>query len=214
MPHRREFDAVIFDLDGTLIDTESVALATGRAAFAAVGHPVEDVFLHGLVGRDLPTSDALIRAHRPLIDLDALHLHWHDAFERQVMTDLQLKAGAAELLGLLVHPCALATSSGREGAHYKLRLVGIERHFRHVITLDDVRLPKPAPEPFLLAAERLGVDPARCVAFEDSETGAEAAYAAGMCVVQVPDFLATEGRFAHHVAPDLLSGARGVGLIA
>jgi len=59
----------------------------------------------------------------------------------------------------------------------------------------------------------MAVAPARCVAFEDSEAGAEAAQAAGMVVVQVPDLLPTTGRFAHHVVPDLMSGARLVGLI-
>ncbi|MGB8815240.1 MAG: HAD family hydrolase, partial [Paracoccaceae bacterium] len=90
---------------------------------------------------------------------------------------------------------------------------GLGDAFAHVITFDDVSAPKPHPEPYLLTAARLGVAPARCVVFEDSEIGAASAHAAGMCVVQVPDFLPTEGRFAHHVAADLLSGARLVGLI-
>jgi HAD superfamily hydrolase (TIGR01509 family) len=213
MPARRDFDAVIFDLDGTLIDTESVALATGHAAFTAVGHPVEIAFMHQLVGKDLPSSTDMILAHRPAIDILTLNEIWRRAFDLQIEQDLRLKPGVTELLAQLTQARAVATSSSRAGAHYKLRLVGLEQCFAQIVTLDDVRSAKPAPEPFLLAAARLGVDPARCLAFEDSETGAESAHRAGMCVVQVPDVVPATGRFAHHVAPDLLSGARAVGVI-
>ncbi|MBA4349649.1 MAG: HAD family phosphatase, partial [Rhodobacter sp.] len=77
----------------------------------------------------------------------------------------------------------------------------------------DVSEPKPAPEPYLLAAARLGVDPTRCLVFEDSDVGAEAAHRAGCTVVQVPDVAPTEGRFARHLAADLLAGARAAGII-
>ncbi len=82
-----------------------------------------------------------------------------------------------------------------------------------MVTVDDVARAKPAPDPFLLAARLLGVDPQRCLAFEDSEPGAEAAFAAGMTVVQVPDIVPASGRFAHLVAPDLMAGARAIGLV-
>jgi beta-phosphoglucomutase-like phosphatase (HAD superfamily) len=81
------------------------------------------------------------------------------------------------------------------------------------VTVDDVLAPKPAPDPYLLAASLLGVDPARCVAFEDSETGARSAHAAGMTVVQIPDIVPTDGAYAHLVAPDLISAALKLGLI-
>ena len=105
------------------------------------------------------------------------------------------------------------TSTGRVGAHRKLGIAGIAEAFTHVVTLDDVRAAKPDPEPYLLAASLFGVAPARCLVFEDSETGAEAAHRAGCVVVQVPDVVPSRGRWAHHLAPDLLTGARMAGLL-
>lgn len=207
------YDAVFFDLDGTLIDTESIALSTGKAAFAAYGHPVDDAFMHALVGKDEPTAARIIGEALPEADLPAIHLLWREGFAAGVDAGLSLKPGAETLLAKLGRPLAIVTSTGRSGAHHKLARAGISEAFTHVVTLDDVRAPKPAPDPYLLAAKLFGFDPARCLVFEDSETGAEAAHRAGCVVVQVPDVVPSQGRWAHHLAPDLLSGARMAGVI-
>lgn len=207
------FDAVFFDLDGTLVDTESAAMAAGLRAFAQLGHPVDAAFMHGLVGKTKAQSDGLITAHRPGVDLAALERLWAAEAQATEAAGLVLKPGAAELLQALSFPAALVTSSGRDSAHHKLTRTGLHPHFRTIVTFDDVVRPKPAPEPYLLAAQRLGVQPARCVVFEDSDTGAEAAHRAGCIVVQVPDVAPTDGRFAHHLCATLLDGARAAGLI-
>lgn len=206
-------DAILFDLDGTLIDTESVALKAGHAAFGDLGVGVDMALMHRLVGVDQPTSRKIIQASLPDLDIRQLAQAWDARFNAAILQDLPLKAGAVDLLGLALRPMAIVTSSGQDAAHHKLRLAQIDHHFQHVVTVGDVACPKPAPDPYLLAAQKLGVSPTRCLVFEDSETGAEAAYRAGCIVVQVPDILPTKGRWAHHVAPDLLAGARHFGLI-
>ena len=157
------FDAVIFDLDGTLIDTESVALAAGMAAFGSLGTTVTSDFMHSLVGVDLPSSAKIIRSHHPDLDLDLLNSRWRAGFEAQIAKDMPLKPGVMDLLAQLSLPVAICTSTGRDGAHYKLGLAGLANAFAHVITVDDVTHAKPHPEPYLLSAARLGVNPARCV---------------------------------------------------
>ena len=207
------YDALLFDLDGTLVDTETIALATGRAAFVAHGHPVTDAFMHALVGKDEPSAALIIQAAMPQVDLAAVNLHWRRGFAAGVAAGLALKPGAAALLAATTLPMAIVTSSSRAGAHHKLDLAGLAGAFLHVVTLDDVTAAKPAPDPYLLAARLLGTDPARCLVFEDSEIGAQAAHSAGCVVVQVPDVVPSEGRWAHHLAPDLLTGARMAGLL-
>lgn len=208
------YDAILFDLDGTLIDTESLALIAGQNAFAALGHPVAIEFLHSLVGVDMPTAAKAIGAAFPALDQPALGAIWDSGFKTAMaLHGLKLKDGVTDLLAARLAPMAVVTSSGRKSAHHKIGLAGIAHAFDLVITVEDVTAPKPAPAAYLLAAEKLGVLPGRCLVFEDSETGAEAAHRAGCIVVQVPDMVPSKGRWAHHLAPDLLTGARMAGLL-
>lgn len=211
------YDAVVFDLDGTLIDTESLCNAAGVEACAALGFPVSEAFFESLAGIDDRTRAQLIEEHvGATVELSAFLEEWDRLCLERFAEGIPLKAGVVELLERIAAagiPLALATSSRRGPAEDKLRMAGLARHFRTVVTFDDVAAPKPAPDAYLLAAERLGVDPARTLAFEDSETGARAAHAAGMTVVQVPDLHPTKGAHAHHVAPSLLEGAAMAGLL-
>ncbi|MCB5409534.1 HAD family hydrolase [Pseudogemmobacter faecipullorum] len=208
------YEAVFFDLDGTLIDTETLALRSNRLVFEAHGHEVDEAFLHSMIGKDLPTMNAVLRRVMPELDLERFAEEATTAFLHEMERGLELKPGVRQLLNHLPLPKVVVTSSGRASAHHKISLTGIADAFVDVISVDDVTRAKPAPEPYLLAAERLGVNPKRCLVFEDSEIGAEAGHRAGCTVVQVEDVLKPSGRWAHHVAKDLLSGARMAGLMA
>jgi beta-phosphoglucomutase-like phosphatase (HAD superfamily) len=206
------FDAVLFDLDGTLLETEVLSQATGAAAFSALGLTPPPDFLHGLVGKDRQTCDRLILAAFPGTDIARLNRIWHDGFLAGITPALPLRPGARAVLAAISLPKAIVTSSQRDEAALKLRVTGLGALVDLVVVREDVVAPKPAPDPFLLAARRLGVDPARCLAFEDSETGAEAAWHAGCTVVHVPDTVPASGRWAHHVAATLAEGAAAAGM--
>jgi HAD superfamily hydrolase (TIGR01509 family) len=210
--------AVVFDLDGTLIDTENLFNTAGVAACASLGLPVDRAFFESLAGvHDVERARRISTHVGRDMDVQAFFDSWdaraHDLMARD---GVPLKPGATDLLAHLHGlglPLALCTSSRRGPALEKLSLSGLARWFSAVITVDDVAHAKPAPDPYLLACMRLGTTPAQTAAFEDSDTGAAAAMAAGLTVVQVPDIHPTDGRHAHLVAPDLISGARALGVI-
>ncbi|WP_106752797.1 HAD family hydrolase [Pannonibacter carbonis] len=211
------YDAVIFDLDGTLLSTESVSVRGGMSALRSLGRTAEEHLFHLLVGKDDAASRLILVDHLGEEAVNAFMPAWGDECQR-IFTEegIPLRPRVTELLEHLDTtglPRAIATSSRRDSARTKLKWAGLERQFASVVCFEDVARRKPAPDPYLHAAELLGVDPGRCIAFEDSETGAEAAMLAGMVVVQVPDLLPSEGQFAHHLAEDIWTGARMAGLI-
>ena len=211
------FDAVIFDLDGTLIDTEALCNLAGVQACAALGLAVDLGFFEALAGIDDVNRVRLISAHvGAALPQQAFLAEWDRVCRARFADGIPLKPGAMALLDRLLArgmPLALATSSRRAMADEKLGHAGLARFFPTVVTFEDVVRPKPAPDAYLLAASRLGAAPAKCCVFEDSETGAQAAHAAGMTVVQVPDLHPTTGTHAHLVAASLVAGAVAMGLI-
>jgi HAD superfamily hydrolase (TIGR01509 family) len=209
------YAAAIFDLDGTLLDTERLVLEAGLEAFDALGHAVERGFLLSLIGVAEAEGRRRVEARfAGALDLDRLDRVWSEATRRNYARGIPLKPGAAELLAALEGlPRAVATNSATAAARRKLEATGIAGHFSHVVGSDAVDRPKPAPDVFLEAARRLVAAPGACLAFEDSDTGVAAALAAGMTVVQVPDLHASRRAGAHHLAESLLAGAQAAGLI-
>lgn len=214
------FGAVIFDLDGTLLDTEALMIESGLAALAALDLPPRRDVLQSLVGIASDQGEAILRAaFGEHFDLPAMDLHWRTEMDRRLLEGIPLRPGVDALLDHLddmAMPRAVATNSHTEWAVTNLDRAGIgnrfERHF--LFGRDRVEAPKPAPDLFLHAARALGQSPARCLVFEDSDTGVAAALAAGMTVVQVPDQRPPSTEDAHLVAASLIDGARGIGLIS
>ncbi len=213
------FDAVIFDLDGTLIDTERHYVDSAHAALLGLGHPVERAFLLTLVGRSDAEGNRMLADHiGPAFDEARFTDAWSAQIARAIGVEIPTLPGAHDLLGALTgdqRPFALATNSSTDAAHRKLKRAGLTRWFRHehVFGHDRVPRPKPAPDLYLAAAGALGVPPARCLAFEDSHAGIAAALAAGMTVVQVAGLLCNPHPDAHIQAGGLIDGARAAGLI-
>jgi HAD superfamily hydrolase (TIGR01509 family) len=124
---------------------------------------------------------------------EALRVVWMQHFFVLADSELALKPGVLELLDVLdAHglPRAIATSSSHRTVQHHLGQHGLAARFPTVVAKGDYVLSKPAPDPFLKAAERLGVDPADCLALEDSLNGVRSAAAAGMMTVMVPDLVA------------------------
>jgi HAD superfamily hydrolase (TIGR01509 family) len=189
--------AVIFDMDGTLLDTEAAQHRAFEATGTALGWPLSHDMLNGMVGisRDL---NQLMLAEKlgPNFPLAQFYEDSDVLFEAAVDAGLPLRPGAQIILDHFRDtgvPLALCTSTQGGKAQARLEQAGLLHYFDVVVTRSDVTHAKPHPEPYLLAAQRLGVDPADCVAVEDSYAGVRSAVAAGIATVMVPDLLpATE----------------------
>ena len=185
-----EFAGYIFDLDGTLIDTMPLHYRAWDAAMRSAGLAVkldEDLF-YSLGGVPTLRVAELIGEHYG-IPVDAQRVfHEKETLFLELQADAQLIQPVAEFArrAALTHPMAIASGGTRDIVKRSLELAGIESLFKAVVTADDVVHGKPAPDMFLLAAKLLGVEPTRCLVFEDAVPGIKAALAAGMQVVRVP----------------------------
>ena len=189
----RQVRAVVFDMDGLLINSEAVIrdamMATARDMGAALPH---EVFIR-MVGLTHAASDAVAQAHfGPDFPLETFNEEvWRRA---QAVFDAEdiLKDGVVEIVDWLERadiPRAVATSSGHPHVRRQLEPSGVYDRMNAIVARGDYEHGKPKPDPYLVAAGRLGVAPADCLALEDSHNGVRAAHAAGMMTVMVPDLL-------------------------
>ena len=193
MSFPRRVEAVVFDMDGLLLDTEIVYRAAMIEAGSVFGVAFTGEIYASMVGRTNPECGVLLR------DLYGEDFPVQAYFER-VWSDVEdlleaetkLKAGVIEILDYLDDqglPRAIATSNGMVSVEKYLGRFDLLSRFNAVVANADVVRHKPHPDPYLEAARRLGVDPAHCLALEDSHPGVRAAHAAGMMTVMVPDIL-------------------------
>ena len=185
--------AVLFDMDGTVFDTEVIYRRCWFRAAKDVGFEADiDSFLRCVCGLNLTDMKTFFyRTYGTRSSFEVLWERWLECIEDEIQRGiLPLKAGAPEILFTLKQrgiKIALATSSGRKTVARYLQMSHLEDVFDVIMTGDQVEHSKPHPEIFLKAAERLGIAPEHCVVVEDAPHGVRAGYAAGMKTVMVPD---------------------------
>lgn len=186
--------AVIFDMDGLLLDTEILYRQSIISAAEDAGLPIGPSIYEGMLGRPWVSIAELLREHYGQdFDADLFRAAWLAHFDRLTETELRLKPGVVTLLDLLDEhrlPRAVCTSSAHFQVKHHLGELGILDRFHHIVAHGDYPRGKPAPDPYLAAAERLGIAPSDCLALEDSFNGIRSAASAGMMAVMVPDMLA------------------------
>ena len=191
LPHRPS--AVIFDMDGLLFDTEALWQEALLSAAAEAGHAIPEEVYNKSIGIRRSHSRPLFLSHfGEDFAFDDFHANWSRHFRWIAADKLALKPGALELLDTLDQlrlPRAIATSSSRTTVESHLGTHNLMDRFDQIVCRGDYENGKPAPDPFLKAAERLGVEPRLCLALEDSHVGVRSASAAGTMTVMVPDLL-------------------------
>jgi beta-phosphoglucomutase-like phosphatase (HAD superfamily) len=189
----RAVKAVVFDMDGLLVDTETVVFRAMQRAAAAIDGEMPFATFQRMVGLQHAASDLILIDHfGEGFDLDVWSAAVSEHFQAELGAGIALKSGVLEILDLLDAvrmPRAIATSSSLAAVRQSLGPHGIVDRFSALITRDVQTHGKPHPEPFLKAAEALSVDPSDCLALEDSHNGVRAAAAAGMMTIMVPDML-------------------------
>jgi HAD superfamily hydrolase (TIGR01509 family) len=210
VPLPRIVKAVVFDMDGLLVDTEQVVFQAMVASARRGGREMPFDLFQRLVGLPGHVSDPIVVEHFGAgFDL----ARWRDGVSHHFMeiaaAGIALKTGVVELLDVLdarTLPRAVATSSTRQAVDHSLGQHGLVERLGAIISRELQTHHKPHPDPFLKAAAALGIAPQDCLALEDSHNGVRAAAAAGMMTIMVPDLLdPTEEmhELAVHIATDL-----------
>ncbi len=183
-------EAVIFDLDGVLLDSEQVWNEVKEALVRETGGTWRDEAPRAMMGMSSPEWSAYLRDDLQVpLDADAINADVVRRMHEAYAAGLPLLPGAIDAVRTLAGrwPLGLASSSNREIIDVFLDVAGVRDAFAATVSSEEVARGKPAPDVYLEAARRLGVEPERCAAVEDSANGLRSAAAAGMVVIALPN---------------------------
>ncbi len=193
MPFPHPVRAVLLDMDGTILDTETIYVGAMFAALEEMGFHLPERLVHAMIGLPGQECMALLRGefgerfqHKAFMPVYVAHR------TERMKGGIPVKPGTLELFDLIEAAglkVAVATSSNRENARVNLAAAGLLPRLAAVLTRDDVAVAKPDPALFLKAAAAVGEAASVCLAVEDSHVGVRAAHAAGAMTVMVPDML-------------------------
>lgn len=203
--------AVVFDMDGLMIDTERVALECWIESARVFGWEISRETCLSLVGLGQRESrQALLDRMGGKFPLAEVSARGRERYLQRLRSEgISVKPGLVPLLDWLAArdvPVAVATSTQHALALEKLALAGLRERFDTIVCGDQVPKGKPAPDVYREAVARIDADPARCIALEDSEIGLRAAHAAGLTCIVVPDLLPPSPEYeplAHAIVPSL-----------
>jgi len=184
--------AVILDMDGVIIDSETIYRVAWQAAVSELGYELSEESYSSLLGLTILDAEAeLARRFGPKFWVPRFHELWMSRWTHMVETSgMPVKPGLWDFLNIIEAshlPVAVATSSDSKTVEFSLRAAGLDGRFSCIVSGDQVSRGKPAPDLFLEAARRLAVLPQACIVFEDSEAGLQAAKAAGIPAIMIPD---------------------------
>ena len=192
-PITRRPAAILFDMDGLLLDTERLSRASMIEVVHGMGYAMTDALFATLIGIPVDGNRVQLAAEfGPGFDYDEMRARQRALDRARHGLSRPLRPGAREIIervAALGIPAAVATSSMREKTLSHLAHTGLLPMIDAVVTRDDVARGKPFPDLYLAAAAALGQPPAACLALEDSHAGVRSAHAAGVPVIMVPDLL-------------------------
>jgi HAD superfamily hydrolase (TIGR01509 family) len=212
---RPVFQAVIFDMDGLVLDSEAGYFLAWQQAASQMGYCLSQAFCTALSGsHGQQISQRLLARFGQDFELEQFYRLSSQIWREQVsQTGIPVKKGfyqALQRIDTLQLPYCLATNSRRDDAEQCLAWAGLDGVFAKLLCREDVQHPKPAADIFLKAAETINIPPQLCLVLEDSPIGVTAAVSAGCTCLFVPSVLPADldaSRLAHQVLPDLFAVA-------